>query len=80
MGKSLLSYCDKSCILNFLCYVLQVGPTSFVRDRRARVLQVGSTGKRSKPALNKNGGCLYIVAIVSEKKINITHDRHFTHL
>ena len=53
MGKSLLSYCDKSCILNFLCYVLQVG----------------STGKRSKPALNKNGGCLYIVAIVSEKNL-----------
>ena len=39
----------------------------------------GRTGKRSEPAQNKNGGCLYIVAIVPEK-INITHDRHFLHL
>ena len=38
------------------------------------------TGKRSEPAYSKNGGCLYIVAIVPEKKINITHDRHFIHL
>ena len=51
------------------------GATSFVRDRRTPICaghMAGlkrRTGKRSKPAQNKNGGCLYKVAIVLEKKL-----------
>ena len=30
------------------------------------------TGKRSEPMQNKNGGCLYIVAAVPEKKLRQT--------
>ena len=52
-----------------------IGATSFVLDRLTPICAghmagvIRRTGKRSKPAQNKNGGCLYIVAIVPEKNL-----------
>ena len=61
-----------------------MGATSFVRDLRTPIYaghMAGvkrRTGKRSEPAQNKNGGCLYIVAIVPEKNLIIARQTFYT--
>ena len=72
MGKSTYIFLQ---YLQEICPMFLIMPTSFVRNRRAPICaghMAGvkrRTGKRSEPAQNKNGDCLYIVAIVPEKKL-----------
>ena len=58
----------------YVLFSFSNGSTSFVRDRHTPICAghmacvKWRTGKRSEPAQNKNGGCLYtIVAIVPQK-------------